>query len=508
MVLAPVIRGKKGMHEKVFEDAKKSGYVRIRADGSMYDLSEKIELDKNKKHDIEIVVDRLVMKPDIQSRLGDSVENALSLAEGNIIIQIILEEGDGEAMVFSQNYACEEHGISIGELAPRMFSFNNPFGACPECSGLGERVLVSFDKVFNTKLSLRAGAIHVNGFKSIDDDTWLGPVFEAIGEKYGFTLDTPLTGFSKEALEIIKYGSRGEKFPVIRQRDNPNAPRPLHSFEGVLNIIQNRYNQTHDEYYEEFIETVPCPACKGTRLKPETLAVTVGGLNIAQFCSQPVTSALEFTYNLKFNETEMQIAREIIKELKSRLGFLSSVGLEYLTLSRRAGTLSGGEAQRIRLATQIGSSLMGVLYILDEPSIGLHQRDNHKLIETLKRLRDVGNSLIVVEHDEETMEESDYIVDIGPGAGIHGGYVVAQGTPDEIKANTASITGEYLSGRRKIPVPAVRRQGNGNFLKIFGACENNLKDIDISIPLGIFVCVTGVSGSGKSTLINSIIYLH
>lgn len=506
MVLAPVVRGKKGMHEKVFEDAKKGGYVRIRADGSLYDLSEKIELDKNKKHNIEIVVDRLVMKPDIRSRLGDSVENALSLAEGNIIIQIVLEEGDGEAMVFSQNYACEEHGISIGELAPRMFSFNNPFGACPECAGLGERNLVSFEKVFNTKLSLRAGAIHVNGFKSIDDDTWLGPVFEAIGEKYGFTLDTPLVNLSKEAIEIIKYGSRGEKFPVIRQRENPDAPRPMHSFEGVLNIIQTRYNQTHDEYYEEFVQSVSCPTCGGTRLKPETLAVTVGNMNIAQFCAQPVTAALDFTTSLKFNETETQIAREIIKEIKSRLGFLTSVGLEYLTLARRAGTLSGGEAQRIRLATQIGSSLMGVLYILDEPSIGLHQRDNHKLIETLKKLRNVGNSLIVVEHDEETMEEADYIVDIGPGAGIHGGYIVAQGTPDEIKANTASVTGDYLSGRRKIPVPAIRRESNGKYLKVFNAHENNLKGIDVSIPLGVFVCVTGVSGSGKSSLINSIVY--
>lgn len=506
MVLAPVVRAKKGMHEKIFEDAKKSGYVRVRADGSLYDLSEKIELDKNKKHNVEIVVDRLVMKADIRNRLGDSVENALALAEGNLIIQIITEDGNGESLAFSQNYACEEHGISIGELAPRMFSFNNPFGACPECAGLGERNQVSFEKVFNTKLSLRAGAIRVNGFKSIDDDTWLGPLFEAIGKKYGFTLDTPLSGMTGEALEIIKYGSRGEKFSVLRRHYNPDAPRSMVAFEGVLNMIQARYNQTHDEYYEEFIQSVSCPNCSGTRLKPETLAVTVGSLNIAQFCAQPVTAALEFTDSLRFSETEFQIAREIIKEIRSRLGFLSSVGLEYLTLARRAGTLSGGEAQRIRLATQIGSSLMGVLYILDEPSIGLHQRDNHKLIETLKKLRNVGNSLIVVEHDEETMEESDYIVDIGPGAGIHGGYIVAQGTPDEIKANTASITGDYLSGRRKIPVPAVRRDHKGRYLKVYNARENNLKGIDVSIPLGIFVCVTGVSGSGKSSLINSIVY--
>ncbi|MDD4773574.1 MAG: excinuclease ABC subunit UvrA [Eubacteriales bacterium] len=506
MVLAPVIRGKKGMHEKIFEDAKKSGYVRVRADGSLYDLSEKIELDKNKKHNIEIVVDRLVMKPDIRNRLGDSVETALSLAEGNVIIQLLEENGDGEALNFSQNYACDEHSISIGELIPRMFSFNNPLGACPDCTGLGERNLVSPEKAINFKLSLRAGAVHVNGFKSIDDETWLGPLFEAIGVKYGFTLDTPICDMSKEAQKVIQYGAGREKFPVMRHRGNPDAPRSMQGFDGVLNIIQNRYNQTHDTYYEEFMQPVICPTCAGTRLKPEVLAVTVGELNIAQFCEQPVNAALNFISSLVFGESETQISREIIKEIKSRLVFMSSVGLEYLTLSRRAGSLSGGEAQRIRLATQIGSSLMGVLYILDEPSIGLHQRDNHKLIETLKRLRDVGNSLIVVEHDEETMEEADYIVDIGPGAGIHGGLIVAQGTPDEIKANTGSITGDYLSGRRCIPVPAVRRAGNGEFLRIYGARENNLKGIDVSIPLGVFVCVTGVSGSGKSSLINSIVY--
>ncbi len=502
MILAPVIRGKKGMHEKVFDEAKKSGFVRIRVDGYMYDLSEKLELDKNKKHDIEIVVDRLIMKEDIRSRLSDSVESALSLSEGNVNVLLIKNDETNELITFSQNYACEEHGISIGELAPRMFSFNNPFGACPECSGLGEKQLISYEKIVNTKISLRDGAIHVNGFKSIDDDTWLGPVMEAVGRVYGFTLDTPVCEFSNEAVDILKYGSKGEKFEVIRP-DSPPRMMPVH---GIINIIQDRFNQSRDPYYEEFLETVPCPVCLGTRLKSEILAVTVGGLNIAQFCKMPITKSLEFVSSLNLNKTEQHIAREILKEIRERLGFLVSVGLDYLTLSRSAGTLSGGEAQRIRLATQIGSSLMGVLYILDEPSIGLHQRDNHKLIKTLKKLRDVGNSVIVVEHDEETMEEADYIVDIGPGAGIHGGYIVAQGTPDEIKANIESVTGNYLSGRKKIMIPPSRRGGNGTFLHVIGAKENNLKNIDISIPLGCFVCITGVSGSGKSSLVNSIIY--
>jgi len=507
MVLAPVVRAKKGMHEKTLEEAKKNGFVRVRADGYLYDLSEKIELDKNKKHNIEIVVDRLVMKADIRSRLSDSVESALNLAEGNIMILVMKGEGEeDEILTFSTNYACEEHGISLGELSPRMFSFNNPLGACSDCGGLGERNIISFEKVANTDLSLREGALHINGFKTLDENTWMGPILEAVGAKYGFTLDTPLKDYSETALEILKYGASGETFHTPRPETNPYYGREEHSFDGIINILQRRFDQTQDEYYHDFLESTPCPTCGGTRLKPEVLAVTIGGKNISEFCEMSVTDALEFIRGLNFTPNEEMIAHEIIKEINSRLGFLLSVGLEYLTLSRRAGTLSGGEAQRIRLATQIGSSLMGVLYILDEPSIGLHQRDNHKLIDTLKRLRDVGNSVIVVEHDEETMQEADYIVDIGPGAGIHGGQIVACGTPEEICRDKNSITGAYLSGRKKIEVPALRRAGNGNFLNVFGAKENNLKNIDVKIPLGCFVCITGVSGSGKSSLVNSIIH--
>ncbi|MBR6725654.1 MAG: excinuclease ABC subunit UvrA [Clostridia bacterium] len=506
MVLAPVVRAKKGMHEKVFDDAKKAGFVRVRVDGYMYDLSEKITLDKNKKHNIEIVVDRLVMKSDIRTRLSDSVESALKLANGNLDIFVMGDGENGETLNFSQNYACEEHGISFGELSPRMFSFNNPMGACPSCSGLGERAVVSFEKICDTNLSLRQGAIHVNGFKTMTEDSWTGPILIAVGKKYGFTLDTPIKDFSPKALEILKYGTGDEKFDIERASGFVSPYGSEHrAFGGILNSIQWRVDRPEDDHFDEYTENIPCPDCHGTRLKPEVLAVTVGGKNIHEFCSMSVSDALDFANSLVLTDTEMTIAREILKEIKARLGFLASVGLEYLTLSRRAGTLSGGEAQRIRLATQIGSSLMGVLYILDEPSIGLHQRDNHKLIETLKRLRDVGNSVIVVEHDEETMLESDYIVDIGPGAGIHGGTIVAVGTPDEVMANTNSITGDYLSGRKKIAIPASRRAGNGNFLRIFGAREHNLKNIDVTIPLGCFVCVTGVSGSGKSSLVNSIL---
>ncbi len=510
MVLAPMVRGKKGMHEKIFEDAKKSGYVRVRVDGAMYDLGEEIKLDKNIKHTVEIVVDRLVRREDMRSRLADSVETALALTDGNLVVSVVLRDGEefeGETeMSFSQSYACEEHGISVGELSPRMFSFNNPFGACERCAGLGEMRTVSAEKVVPDKsLSLREGAIAVNGFKSLDEQSWNGPLFEAVAKKHGFTLDMPLCEYTDKQLKVLLYGSGNELYEITRYWEGV-AKHQRVKFDGVVNMIQQRFDQSQHEYYEEFIEDTPCPDCHGKRLNPMSLAVTVGGINIDDFCRMSVSKALEFVNGLTFTETEMTIAREIIKEVKSRLGFLESVGLEYLTLARKAGTLSGGEAQRIRLATQIGSSLMGVLYILDEPSIGLHQRDNSKLIATLKRLRDAGNSLIVVEHDEETMESSDYIVDIGPGAGIHGGEIVAAGTPDEIKAHPTSITGAYLSGREKIAVPVLRRSGNGKFLKVVGAQQNNLKNIDVKIPLGLFCCVTGVSGSGKSSLVNSILY--
>ncbi|MBQ7720312.1 MAG: excinuclease ABC subunit UvrA, partial [Clostridia bacterium] len=506
IVLAPVVKDKKGMHEKVFDDAKKNGYVRVRVDGYMYDLSDDLSLDKNKKHSVDIVVDRLVMKPEIRARLGDSVETALSLGDGNLVISVLGSEGEkNDDLEFSQNYACPEHGISLGELAPRMFSFNNPLGACPECSGLGEMRTISPDKLIpDTSLSLRQGALQVNGFKTVDDDTWMGPLFKAVGEKHGFDLDTPINKYSKESYRALMYGCGKEKFDVTRSFDGVVHHQVI-PFAGVVNIVQQRFDQSQDEYYEQFIEDKECPVCHGKRLKPEPLAVTVGDMNIADFCDMSVTKALDFVEGLSFSETEKQISREIIKEIRSRLGFLKSVGLEYLTLSRKAGTLSGGEAQRIRLATQIGSALMGVLYILDEPSIGLHQRDNGKLIATLKSLRDMGNSLIVVEHDEETMLESDYIVDIGPGAGIHGGRIVSQGTPAEVAADERSITGAYLSGRKRIEIPAFRRTGTGKKLTIVGARQNNLKNITVDIPLGMFVCVTGVSGSGKSSLINTIL---
>ena len=508
MILAPVVRAQKGMHEKVLADAKKSGYVRVRIDGSIYDLSEEIKLDKNKKHSIEIVVDRLVMRDGIRSRLGDSVESALSAAEGHLLVVTLPRDGgDGEELSFSQSYACEEHGVSVGELEPRMFSFNNPQGACPHCSGLGDTRRIALDRVIpNKKLSLREGAINVNGFKSLEDESWNGPLFAAVGKKFGFDFDTPVENFSKEAYDVLMYGSGDEKYDVIRYFGG-EAHRRLAAFEGVIPIIEQRMAMgMAAEYYEQFVEEAPCKYCQGQRLNPLSLAVTVGDVNIHEFCTMSVERALEHINGLTLTETEQEIAREILKEIRARLGFLVSVGLEYLTLSRKAGTLSGGEAQRIRLATQIGSSLVGVLYILDEPSIGLHQRDNSKLIATLKRLRDIGNTVIVVEHDEETMEESDYIIDIGPGAGIHGGHVVAAGTPDEVKNNPDSITGAYLSGRKRIEIPTTRREGNGHLLTVRGACHNNLKCVDVDIPLGKFVCVTGVSGSGKSSLVNGIIH--
>ena len=507
MVLAPVVRAQKGMHEKVLASAKKSGYVRVRVDGSMYDLSEKIELDKNKKHDIEVVVDRLVMKEDLRSRLSDSVENALKLAEGHLLITKVARDGSTtEEMEFSQSYACEKHNISFGELEPRMFSFNNPAGACPHCAGLGDTRRIAVDRLIpNDKLSLSQGAIAVNGFKTLEEESWNGPLFKAVGERFGFDLDTPLCEFSEQSRNILLYGSGNEIYSITRWFGGVAHDQKT-KFEGLVKMIENRLGQAGtNDYYEQFIEEAPCPACNGKRLSPNYLAVTVGDLNIDDFCRLSVEEALSFIESFKCSGMEQVISAEIIKEIKARLGFLKSVGLEYLTLTRKAGSLSGGEAQRIRLATQIGSALVGVLYILDEPSIGLHQRDNSKLIATLKKLRDIGNTVIVVEHDEETMLESDFIVDIGPGAGIHGGEIIAAGTPQQIMDNPKSITGAYLSRRKQIPIPKSRNAGNGKFLSVRGACEHNLKNIDVEIPLGCFVCVTGVSGSGKSSLVNGII---
>ena len=508
MVLSPVVRAQKGMHEKVRADAKKSGYVRVRIDGNMYELAEEIKLDKNIRHKIEVVIDRLVLRPDIRSRLGDSVETALNLSDGHLLIVTVPREGEPEELEFSTHYACEEHGISFGELEPRMFSFNNPAGACPECAGLGVKRRLAVERIIPDKsLTIREGAIAVNGFKSMDEDTWNGPLFAAVGEKHGFDVDTPIEKFSKHAFDVLMNGSGDDEYEVTRYFGK-SGRRQVTKFDGIIKIIEKRMQMGMSEYYEEIIEEADCPKCKGRRLSDIILSVTVGGKNIHEFCEMSVSAALDFTENLPsvLTENEGLIAKEIIKELKSRLGFLKSVGLSYLTLTRRAGTLSGGEAQRIRLATQIGSSLVGVLYILDEPSIGLHQRDNGLLINTLKSLRDLGNSVIVVEHDEEMMESADFIVDIGPGAGIHGGRVVASGTPEEVAKNEESLTGAFLSGRRRISVPATRRPGNGELLRVYGAAEHNLKNIDVEIPLGCFVCVSGVSGSGKSSLVNGIIY--
>ncbi len=506
MIMAPVVRSQKGRHEKVLESAKKSGYVRVRVDGSMYELSEKIELDKNKKHGIEIVVDRLVMREDVRPRLGDSVETALSLADGHLVVCTVPRDGEKEEnLEFSQSYACEEHGISFGELEPRMFSFNNPQGACPHCLGLGEMNVLSVDKMIpDRSLSLSEGAIAVNGFKTLEEESWNGPLFAAVGKKFGFTMNTPLEKFTEKQMDILLHGSGDEKYDIVRYFGG-EAHHQLAKFEGIIGIIENRIRMSGNDYYDEFVDQTECPVCHGARLSPIVLAVTVGGKNIHELCSLSITDALDFVNGLELADTETAIAKEILKEIKARLGFLVSVGLDYLTLARKAGTLSGGEAQRIRLATQIGSSLVGVLYILDEPSIGLHQRDNAKLIATLKNLRDIGNSVLVVEHDEETMLSSDYIIDIGPGAGIHGGELVAAGTPEEVMNNPKSETGAYLSGRKKIAVPKTRRGGNGKFLEVVGAQEHNLKSIDVTIPLGCFVCVTGVSGSGKSSLVNGII---
>ena len=505
-ILAPIVRGRKGEYVKEFESARKSGYVRVRVDGIVYDLSESIKLEKNKKHTIEIVIDRLVISEEVRSRLADSIETATSLSGGLLTVDVI----DGEELTFSQNYSCPEHGISIEELSPRMFSFNNPYGACPKCAGLG--IFMSIDPelvVSNKNLSIREGGIRASGWSYIDGGTIAQMYYEGLAEHYGFSLDTPIKNLPKKVMDVIFYGSKGEKIKMTRKREYGSGTYMV-EFEGVINNLQRRYRETQSEWVREelksYMSQVPCPECHGHRLKPESLAVTVGGLNISELSNKSVSDALTFIRELSLTERERMIAERILKEITERLGFLQSVGLEYLTLSRSSGTLSGGESQRIRLATQIGSYLMGVLYILDEPSIGLHQRDNAKLLATLQRLRDLGNTLIVVEHDEETMMNADWIVDIGPGAGVHGGHVVFSGPVDELCRCESSITGQYLSGRKKIPVPEKRREGNGKLLTVRGARENNLKNVDVSFKLGAFNCVTGVSGSGKSSLVNEIVH--
>ena len=504
-VLAPVVRGGKGTHQKEFEGARRSGFVRARVDGLLYDLNEPIELNKNQKHTIEIVVDRLVIKPDVRSRLADSIEVAAGLTGGVVIVNVI----DGEDITFSQNYACPEHGVSVEELTPRMFSFNNPFGACKKCTGLGvfmkvdPRMIIPDDRV-----SISKGGLKASGW-AMEGSTIAAMYMQGLSEHYGFSLDTPIGELPKEIVDVLLYGTKGEKIK-LRRTGEYGSGTYMAPFEGVINNLERRFRETSSNWIKEEIEgymsAVPCDACHGRRLSPESLGVTVGGLNISELCDKSVTEALEFVDALALTERESMIAAPIIKEIKSRLGFLQSVGLEYLTLSRASGTLSGGESQRIRLATQIGSSLMGVLYILDEPSIGLHQRDNHKLLGTLKRLRDLGNTVIVVEHDEDTMRAADYIVDVGPGAGVHGGNIIYAGPVKGIEKCGASVTGQYLSGRKKVEVPEKRRQGSGNFLEIKGAAQNNLQKVNVKIPLGELVCVTGVSGSGKSSLVNEILY--
>ena len=506
-VMAPVIRGKKGEHAKVFEDAKRSGYVRARVDGSLYELDEEIKLEKNKKHSIEIIVDRLIIRPDIRQRLTDSVETAAKLSGGLVIVNLLREEKD---LSFSQNYACEDCGISMEELTPRMCSFNNPFGACPTGTGLGNQLKADPALIVQDgEKSILDGAIQASGWNNIRGDGISRMYFDALSKKYKFSLTEPWNSLSDEAKNIILYGTKGETLEL--HYDQPRGKGVLkQAFEGICNNIERRYKETQSDAsrkeLEELMSECPCPTCRGRRLRKESLAVTVGEKNIYEFTTLSVEDALIWMDGLTLTEQQMLIADRILKEIRSRLGFLKSVGLGYLTLARSAGTLSGGESQRIRLATQIGSSLMGVLYILDEPSIGLHQRDNDKLLATLKNLRDLGNSLIVVEHDEDTMRAADYLIDIGPGAGVHGGQVVAAGTPAEVMANPDSLTGQYLSGKKKIEVPAVRRPGNGKLLKVVGAAENNLRHIDVEFPLGTFTVVTGVSGSGKSSLVNEVLF--
>ena len=504
-VMAPVVRGRKGEHAKVLDSAGKSGYVRARVDGIIYDLSENIPIEKNKKHNIEIIVDRLVIKPEIASRLSDSIETASKLGGGLVMVNF---NGD-EDVTFSQKYACPEHGVSIDELSPRMFSFNNPFGACPKCTGLGVFLKIDENKIIpDMSKSIRDGGIKGSGW-AMEGSTIAAMYMEALAKKYNFSLDEPLENLPKETIDKILYGTGDEEL-TINKKSVYGGGTYQHKFEGIINNLERRYHDTSSNWIKDEIRSymaeIPCDLCHGDRLSAESLAVTVGGLNIADFCKMSVIDALEFVGQLKLTEKEQIIGAEIIKEINERLNFLKSVGLGYLTLSRSSGTLSGGESQRIRLATQIGSSLMGVLYILDEPSIGLHQRDNEKLLATLKRLRDLGNTVIVVEHDEDTMYAADCIVDVGPGAGIHGGEIVCVGDVEKIKQCPNSITGKYLSGERKVPVPEKRRKGNGLFLEVRGAAENNLKNINVKIPLGEFVCVTGVSGSGKSSLVNEILY--
>lgn len=505
-VMAPIARGKKGQFVKELESAKKDGYARVRVDEIIYDLSEKIEMDKNKKHNIEIVVDRLVVKESIRSRLADSIETATGLSNGILLVDVI----DGEEKLYSLDYACPEHGVSIEELEPRMFSFNNPFGACPTCSGLSVFMKPDPDLIVPDKnLSLRQGAIKASGWNNADGGTIAQMYMEGIANKYCFTLDTPFKDIPADGVDAIMYGTKGEKLKLTRKNEYGTGSY-MTAFEGICNNIERRYKETTSDWsraeLEQCMSTVKCPECHGARLRKESLCVTVGGINIDEFANKSIVKAIEFLDSLTLTDREQMIAKLIVKEIKDRLTFLRSVGLGYLTLARSSASLSGGESQRIRLATQIGSSLVGVLYILDEPSIGLHQRDNEKLLNTLRNLRDIGNTLIVVEHDEDTMRAADYIVDVGPGAGIHGGNIVCTGTAEDIMNCKESITGQYLSGRKKIPVPAKRRKGNGKSLKIIGARENNLKNIDAEIPLGEFVCITGVSGSGKSSLINEILY--
>ena len=506
IVLSPVIRGKKGEHQKVFEDARKGGFARVRVDGSLYDLTEEIKLDKNKKHTIELVVDRLVLKEGVRRRLTDSIETACAHSEGLVIIQL---PGSNEELSFSQNYACEDCGISLSELEPRMFSFNNPSGACPYCTGLGFQLVADPDLAVPDKTkSILDGAIQVSGWQSARTDSVFRMYFEALAQKYRFSLNAPFGELSKEARDVVLYGTKGEKLRMTYNRGNGMGVLEQ-PFEGILNNISRRYRETQSDAarkeLEECMSTAPCPHCGGNRLSDIARAVTVGGIGIMDFCAMSVEKELEFMKNLHLDGNMAIVAEQIVREIVSRLRFLTDVGLSYLTLTRNAGSLSGGESQRIRLATQIGSSLMGVLYILDEPSIGLHQRDNDKLLATLKHLRDIGNTLIVVEHDEDTMRAADFIVDVGPGAGSRGGEIVATGSLSDIIACERSVTGQYLSGFKKIPVPSSRRAGNGHFLTVEGAEENNLKNIDVSIPLGTLTCVTGVSGSGKSSLVGEVL---
>ena len=510
-ILSPIVKGRKGEHSKELENARKQGYARVRIDGNIYDLSEEIKLEKNKKHIIEIVVDRIVVKEEIRSRLADSIETAAEISGGLITVDVI----GGEELQFSQSFACDEHGISIPELTPTMFSFNSPFGACPRCTGLGIFMKVDPRLVINDESkslidgAIRASGWGVNSWFYPDSGTVATMYYNGLAEHYGFDINTPFNQLSDEARHAVLYGTGGVKLKLKRGNTLGGGTYEA-PFEGVINNLERRYKETSSDYaraeIESYMTELPCPECHGKRLKPEYLAVTVGGKNIMEFCDLSISDGLKFINSLEFGQRDSMIAKPILKEIRERLSFLESVGLEYLNLSRSSGTLSGGESQRIRLATQIGSSLMGVLYILDEPSIGLHQRDNDRLIGTLKRLRDLGNTVIVVEHDEDTMRAADYIVDVGPGAGIHGGNIVFSGTLPELEKCRESITADYLTGRKKIPVPSSRRKGNGTFLEIKGAAENNLKKINVKIPLGTFVCVTGVSGSGKSSFVNDIVY--